>query len=126
MQRLILINENYDGLDEIFNKYENYIADMVRSHTKTYWVKLGKFYVTKFNPDVVTYEDYILKTSNHPFIRPLSKYELLQVATKLSGLNILTENDYKIVKTVDKGMLGIVFMPMEETKVQEVVRLIEE
>lgn len=124
MQRLILLAEN-ERLEEVFKEYEQYMADLIRNHTKMYYVKIGRFYVTKFNPDAAMYEDYIQKTSN-PFIQTMSKVALDGVANKLSGLNILEETEYKVVESQEKGMVGIVFNPLSEERLEQVLRVINE
>ena len=121
MQRLILVAEG-ESLEDIFNAYEHYAIKMIIEHTKMLYTKAGRFYVTKFNPEAKAYEDYIQKTSN-PFIHYTTKNQLLNMTNNvIPGLNLFEEKDYEVVKSREKGMIGIVFNPMEEDKIREVLQ----
>lgn len=117
MNRVVLYVESED-LGYIFKEYSKfYIRDMVK-HTKKYFTETGHFYVTKFNPDALLYEEAILQLNN-PFIHQATKDQLLDALEVLSGLNV----KYSIVKNNDE-IIGIVFDPIPEETVAEVMRIV--
>ena len=122
MQRIILIAEG-EILEEIFRTYEEFAIQDLKQHTKKYFNTLGRFYVTKFSPDAQVFEQYYNKTSN-PFIQTMQKHQLLNVTTLLSGLNLIENKDYTVVRSRERGILGIVFNPLEQETVDAVIGLI--
>ena len=118
MQRLIILTEDC-SIDTIIKIGEKYWKNLFINNTKMYYTKLGKFYVTKFNPDVELYEDYI-QQNNKPFIQTITKELLLILVGQLSGLNLLEGQDYETIEDI-----GVIFRPLSDEKISEVLKLVE-
>lgn len=119
MNRIVFYAEGED-LGYIFKEYSRYYIKLITDNTKTYYAKAGAFYVTKFNPEALVME--ALRQENNPIIRPIPKNKLLDASKELSGSNL----SYSIVRSQERGMLGIVFEPITDEQITEIMRMIND
>lgn len=132
MKRL-LIFEKTTNLNNVINVHDNYYKDMICMNTKKHYIAgsrimPGYFYLTKFNPDVRVYEEFMLQNPETITIQINRKdiAKLQHIVNLASGLDLINGVDYYKIKDETGELVGLSFIPLDQEMINALVRVLDD
>lgn len=130
MKRLLIYLKSAD-INRVINVHDSYLEKIIRNNTKKYYMAISKgsgyFYMTKFNPDAETFEQYITNPETITItINNKKKGNLQHVILLASGLNLKNGRDYLRIENEQNELVGISFFPIKEQIINSLVRALDD